>query len=126
MIGEPRGADPAALRGQALDGLDAIQASFSFKKVHENYYANASGRDLCVVIFIARLLKEKYLFPDYIIGEPRGADPAALFGQALDGLDALLQVERPEGRVTRQSQPRMNHVWPGVHLKYLWYKSSHS
>ena len=37
---------------------------FFFQKLHENYYTNASGRDLCVVIFLSRFLKEKYLFPD--------------------------------------------------------------
>ena len=37
---------------------------YSFKNLHENYYTNSSGRDLCVVIFVARVLKEKYLFPD--------------------------------------------------------------
>jgi len=35
------------------------------------------------------------------------------------------QVVRPESRVTRQSQPRINRAWPGVHLKNLWDKSSH-
>ena len=37
---------------------------FSLQKLHENYYRNASGRDLCVAIFLASVLKEKYLFPD--------------------------------------------------------------
>ena len=39
---------------------------FSFLKLHENYYRKSSGRDLCVAIFLASVLKEKYLFPDFI------------------------------------------------------------
>ena len=31
---------------------------------HENYYTNASGRDQCVVIFLASVLEETHLFPD--------------------------------------------------------------
>ena len=34
------------------------------ENLHENYPTNASGCDLCVVIFFARCLKEKYLFPE--------------------------------------------------------------
>ena len=33
----------------------------SFKNPHEIYYTNASGRDLSVVIFLARFFKEIYL-----------------------------------------------------------------
>ena len=38
----------------------------------------------------------------HIVGEPRSADPAVLFGQPLDGLDALLYVARTAIRASIQ------------------------
>jgi len=55
---------PGALGGSKLGMLSSENKYCSFKNMHENYYTNASGRDLCVVKFLARFLKERYLFPD--------------------------------------------------------------
>ena len=39
---------------------------FYFQNLHENYHTNPSGRDLCVVIFLAKLSKGRYLIPNFL------------------------------------------------------------
>ena len=44
--------------------LSSGNKCLSFKTLHENHYTDASGRELCVVIFGASILIEEYVFPD--------------------------------------------------------------
>ena len=53
-----------ALERPGAASLSSGNKYVPFKKLHENYITNASGRDLCVVVILARISKEKHLFPD--------------------------------------------------------------
>ena len=55
-IDPPQAAGRASLYGNKF---------YSFDNLHDIHFTIASGRDMCVATFVARLSKEKYMFPDY-------------------------------------------------------------
>jgi len=40
-----------------------LKQVFPFENLHDNYYINASGRDLFAAFFFAKFLIQRYVFP---------------------------------------------------------------